>query len=408
MFYSKEKEVALEGLKKALASYDNIYQDTVKKMTDLQEGREGALPWIKAAEQYVSGLKNAPWECFEGMGKLSKARTDFESRIYDLYSAQDAATVAVTMAAGTATVGVAIGTISGATVIAPTLSWLGGSAAALGGAGLLGGGALFVLGGPIGIAIGALSGFAAVQSGMQNKKVAEKAERSTQNIKKEIARIKKIGTMMVTWEEEIDESRTSLNFLLADLNYTPSDYKLFTEDQKSNLASLINIANSISEQLTRTLYSAAYDEMVKRTQYWQCQREQAIQLFHRIEDYVSSLANVPEECEKILRRGSEGCKNVESMFASVANAKSIRTLHDWTEKDMAHIEEVEEKTDTWGETLVALCKEGDNKFMALKKKLPRDCCAFTYQQRVDLENLINYAYCIPNGIYYTMPKELTR
>lgn len=280
MFNSKAKKEALEGLESAVNTYSDVYQIAVRNMDELQKSRTRATKTLKNIEDFISELANAPKEFSQTMSKVTVIRKNFESKTKQLLEEgkkvevasgtsagagaaaavgvaafAPSAAMAVAMTFGTASTGTAIATLSGAAATNAALAWLGGGALVVGGGGMAAGSTLLALAGPVGWAIGAT---AIIGSGVfankKNAEVAEKAERSTGEVKKETARMRKTSITVATWEKELSEARERVDNQLKTLKGgMPRDYNLFTEDQKAKLASVINTANSISEQIQKTI-----------------------------------------------------------------------------------------------------------------------------------------------------------
>ena len=161
------------------------------------------------------------------------------------------AAMAVAMTFGTASTGTAIATLSGAAATNAALAWLGGGALAAGGAGMAGGSAFLAMAGPVGIAIG---GAALVGSGIaasvSNKKIAEKAEAQTREIKTETYKMKELHKKVNCEKTEISKlnsgTREQYRFMTS---LSTRDYRMLTSEQKTRLMALKNAAEALSKRI---------------------------------------------------------------------------------------------------------------------------------------------------------------
>jgi hypothetical protein len=165
------------------------------------------------------------------------------------------AAMAIATTFGTASTGTAIASLSGVAATNAALAWLGGGALVAGGGGMAAGSALLALAGPIGWTIG---GIGLASGGLlartKNKKLAEEADEVRKKIEVGIATLN-----AANHEISFLISQTNLhtngvkNLLLSLKEQAPTDYSIFTTDQKEKLASLINHIQSLSKLLNKTV-----------------------------------------------------------------------------------------------------------------------------------------------------------
>lgn len=280
MFNSNLKKEAIKTLQNAGEEYKKQFEDTVRKMEELQEIRERSVEILNDLSHYISDLANSPIEYDTTIAQTTARCNRFNERIEELKdesqginfqagstagagalagagvaAAAPSVAIAVAMTFGTASTGTAIASLSGAAAMNAALAWLGGGALAAGGAGMAGGTALLALANPVGLAIGAL---ALLGSGWwassKNKEIAEKAEKSTKAIKKETERIKEIRVKVVTWKSETYELNLKIK-MYHDMfkERKMFDYNLFSEADKDILRILINSAETLSKKIGETV-----------------------------------------------------------------------------------------------------------------------------------------------------------
>ena len=280
MFNSNLKEEALKALKKAAKRYQQHYEKALQDITVLQKTREDSVIVLENLERYITKLAHKPKEYEITISEISTRRHNFNNKLAELKRESDnvdtsagqtigagivagagvaaiapSAAMAVAMTFGTASTGVAIGTLSGAAATNAALAWLGGGALAAGGAGMAGGTALLALANPVGLAIGAIAilggGFWASS---KNKKIAKKAEKSTKAIKKEYHRIKETDLIVVTLNSETVSLNYNIqNLLLKFTNRHMTNYNKFTESDKDDLRVLMNSAETLSQKIGVTV-----------------------------------------------------------------------------------------------------------------------------------------------------------
>lgn len=280
MFNSNLKKEAIKTLQNAGKEYEKQFEDTVRKMEELQKIRECSVEILNDLSHYISDLANSPIEYDTTIAQTTARCNRFNERIEELKdesqginfqagstagagalagagvaAAAPSAAIAVAMTFGTASTGTAIASLSGAAAMNAALAWLGGGALAAGGAGMAGGTALLALANPVGLAIGAL---ALLGSGWwassKNKEIAEKAEKSTKAIKKETERIKEIRVKVVAWKSETYELNSKIKTYHDMFKERKMfNYNLFSEADKDILRILINSAETLSKKIGETV-----------------------------------------------------------------------------------------------------------------------------------------------------------
>lgn len=271
------KKEALEKCKEANETYKKEYDSTIGKSTELYEDKKNAVNILKNVETFINALINVPREYEKVALEVAVRRRAFEKEIeYLEFEARQAeqtgknigivgvltgagvaafgptAAMGIATTFGTASTGVAISTLAGAAQTNAALAWLGGGAlTTAGGAGMAGGQALLAMAGPVGWAIG---GAALVGGGLlassKNRKIAEKAEAQTREIKEETTKISKIKTKILAEIKAIVPLNNGVNGTLNALKYTGKrDYKLFTDNEKDALRELMNASEALSKRI---------------------------------------------------------------------------------------------------------------------------------------------------------------
>lgn len=131
------------------------------------------------------------------------------------------------------------------------LAWLGGGALAVGGGGIAAGNAFLAMAGPVGWAIG---GAALVGGGLmansKNKKIAEKAEMQTKEIKKEIDNLKKIDVKVNAEIKAISLLNEGVKVILENLTgLSYRNYTQFSDGEKDLLMQLVNSSEALSMRI---------------------------------------------------------------------------------------------------------------------------------------------------------------
>lgn len=270
------KKDALNKLKEANEKYKQEFENTVKKSTELHESKEKSVKILTDVDEFIHSLSNKPKEIEKKATEISLRRKEFEKEIKQLeLEAKNAdktgkgiagggilagagvaafgptAAMGIATTFGTASTGTAIATLAGAAQTNAALAWLGGGALAAGGGGIGAGEAFLAMAGPVGWAIG---GAALIGGGLlansKNKKVAEKAEAQTKEIKAETTKIGIIKTKIIAEIKAIESLNHGIKGTLGELKRTgKTDYKKFTDDEKDALRELMNSSESLSKRI---------------------------------------------------------------------------------------------------------------------------------------------------------------
>jgi len=283
------KNKALANLKAADKEYQTVAADVTKKAAELYEKRKAtAEQVIQACEEYVNTLANSPKEFDKSVSEFKVEFVKFTKVVEQIKTDADkaakvsgsmagvgsvagvgvatgvatfapTAAMAIATTFGTASTGTAISALSGAAATNAALAWLGGGALAAGGGGMVAGQALLALAGPVGWAIG---GTVIVGSlvgsffldGHNNVEIAKKANEETVKIKAKTASLKtakeEIARLLALTQQHTDGVVTRLNFLKID---APNNYQHFSNQQKLELATLINNIQALSKLLNKKL-----------------------------------------------------------------------------------------------------------------------------------------------------------
>lgn len=276
MFNAGYKKEAIEKCEEASKVYKKEYEDTINKSTELHNCKLRAVEILKSVDTYIHSLSNKPKELQKLASEIAIRRKNFEKEVEELkIESKNAdkisknvagagvltgagiaafgptAAMGIATTFGTASTGTAIASLVGVAQTNAALAWLGGGALAAGGAGMVGGQALLAMAGPIGWAIG---GAALIGGGLlansKNKKIAEKAESQTVEIKKETEIIKEIKTKIIAEIKAIDPLNSGVSSTLHRMtSMTCKDYKKFSSSDKNALIQLMNTAESLSKRI---------------------------------------------------------------------------------------------------------------------------------------------------------------
>lgn len=276
MFYNKLKKNSINILKQAEEEYNDIAQRANTAALQLYEIRKSSVKAIKRVEEYINALANSPKEFKKEVAEVMISISEFNEAVKleeqnksdNIKGASAAAggtviggaivglgptaAMAVATTFGTASTGTAIAALSGAAAKSAALAWLGGGALTAGGGGIAAGQAFLALAGPIGWSI---AGLALVGGGAfashKNKKVAEEAEKLTKTVNDKIVILK---PKLAELEQLKENTRLLKNTLdLAKFNLFPTDYSLFSNEQKIEIATLINNTKSIGVLINKRI-----------------------------------------------------------------------------------------------------------------------------------------------------------
>lgn len=277
MFYSNAKKEAIAKAKALESRLNEMGEQANDLAMRLYSVRKSAALAIERVEDYVNTLANTPKEFKRDVAQVKidiqefndAVRIEEENSSHNLKGATSAvggvvaggalaamgpsAAMAIATTFGTASTGTAISTLSGAAATKAALAWLGGGTIAAGGGGIAAGNAFLALAGPVGWGI---AGTLAVAGGLfaahKNKKAAEEAMEYAKEIQSRIAVLQPKLT-------ELYKLTLSTEKLLKSLHITkmvqtfPKDYLKFAEEQKEELAALINHARAMGELINKRI-----------------------------------------------------------------------------------------------------------------------------------------------------------
>ena len=276
MFYNKLKKNSINILKQTEKEHNDIAQRGNTAALQLYEIRKSSVKAIKRVEEYINSLANSPKEFKKEVAEVTMSISEFNEAVKleeqnksdNIKGASAAAggtviggaivglgptaAMAVATTFGTASTGRAIADLYGSAKKNAAWAWLGGGSKAAGGGGKAAGQALLALAGPIGWSI---AGLALVGGGAfashKNKKVAEEAEKLTKAVNDKIVILK---PKLAELEQLKENTRLLKNTLdLAKFNLFPTDYSLFSNEQKIEIATLINNTKSIGVLINKRI-----------------------------------------------------------------------------------------------------------------------------------------------------------
>lgn len=274
MFNEELKEEAIREMERANSKYTVTFRSAVQGMDRLYESRKRAVNTIMEVEKYMISLAHRPRGFETRINMINVRYTEFNKKIEKIKTMSEeeqrsnggtygmmaaglggmaftpTALMAVAMTFGTASTGTAIASLSGAAATNAALAWLGSGSLALGGlGGMAGGQAILTAAGPIGWVIGgtALLG-SAIAKTKSNTDIADKAESTTRAILRETERMKEVQVRVIGWQKETMKLSVELTKKLMTLK-RKKDYMLYTETEKRELASLINLTEVLSRKL---------------------------------------------------------------------------------------------------------------------------------------------------------------
>lgn len=287
MFNKSLKKEAIQRLDGLQKEYSSMSKSLEIDAVSLYNSRKGSLIIIEQAEAYINDLANTPKEFLKDMEEVKVNRKEFNHAVkleMDANktekiaggSAVGAAAIGAGVAAfgptaamavattfGTASTGTAIASLSGAAATNAALAWLGGGALAAGGGGMAAGNAFLALAGPIGWGIGAVGmGIGAFTISSKNKKIARQATDAAFEVKEAINKIEK-GKSNIKQLLNVTENMNNGVFMsLKKLSSNGiTDYRVFSDDQKREVGSLVNNLKSLSVLINKRLDGDSMDEI---------------------------------------------------------------------------------------------------------------------------------------------------
>jgi len=277
MFNTKVKKEALEELGIVSGEYAEMGEIVQKHAINLLEQRKNSSVLVKKIESYINMIANTPKEFGSTIEEVKIHLEKFEAILTIKYDEKKAnqigggiagvgtaigvgvaalgptAAMAAATTFGMASTGTAISALSGAAATNAALAWIGGGALAAGGGGMAAGNAFLALAGPVGWAIGgtAIAG-GALYANKKNKEIAIKAYKETVNVKKNIAVLRavdlEINELLTLTRKHNRDLTKQLHFLKSN---APEDYRMFTNEEKNEIGSLVNNTLSLSKLINK-------------------------------------------------------------------------------------------------------------------------------------------------------------
>ena len=269
---SKRKQLD-ELLQTAITNYNDIFTSMSDHGQTLFNIRQRSIDLLDYVEVLVNSIANHPKSFDDEIGEIKIKKKIFndecEFAISELAAARKAAlgigsgiaggTAVVSLAPsaamwiattfGHASTGTAISALSGAASTNAALAWLGGGAAALGGGGMAAGNALLAMAGPVGWGIAGVSILSSIVLLSNKKSKIDKEKknkiksiyRNTKAIKENDAKIREI------LEKTIDIRKGLNEQYIKCMRYFGNNYIELSEDDKLQLATMVNNAKALSE-----------------------------------------------------------------------------------------------------------------------------------------------------------------
>lgn len=276
MLNSALKKEAIATCEQAGKAYKKSYDTTIADITRLHEKKEKAVAILKDVEKFIFSIANKPKEFEKIISTIRIRRIAFEEELKDLKieaakvakvtgsvagagvtagvgvaAFGPSAAMAIATTFGTASTGTAIASLSGAAATNAALAWLGGGALAAGGGGMTAGSALLAMAGPVGWGIG---GAAIIGGGLmasaKNKKIAEKANKQTRELRVEKRKMDETDVKVKSEIDVVEPLNKKTDDLLQVLSFLKhSDYRKLDVSDRHNLAILINSSESLSQRI---------------------------------------------------------------------------------------------------------------------------------------------------------------
>ena len=275
LFNKKEKEEALENLKRVQQDYEELGLRVRNAAQKLYVKRKEAVEVIESAENI---LKRQPDFSIEYIKRIANARASIrlfteamlnENRLSGtiddptgkyaraaiagtatgaaVAALGPSAAMAVATTFGTAATGTAISTLSGAAATNAALAWLGGGALAVGGGGMAAGSAILALFGPVGLTIGAVTaGVTSLNIRNKNGKIADAANKMAKEMSDSNKKLRSAIHHIEQLNSEISLNIDSINKYMDKITPddsvkgTHSDYYKYIVVDIEELCGLIN------------------------------------------------------------------------------------------------------------------------------------------------------------------------
>lgn len=277
MFYNRIKKEAITRLQQAEEKYNHIGRYGNELTINLYRSRKSASKAITRIEQYINTLANSPKEFAKEISNIQIEIKEFHDSVKleednssnnlkggamagggaliggGIATLGPTAAMAIATTFGTASTGTAIATLSGAAAKSAALAWLGGGALTAGGGGMAAGNALLALAGPVGWTIaGTLIIGGSWFTSAKNKKTAQKANDRAIQIEEKNSILKPKVTKLEELYKNTEKLRPALSVTQM-VNLYPKDYLLFSNEQKKELASLINNAHAMGKLINERI-----------------------------------------------------------------------------------------------------------------------------------------------------------
>lgn len=263
MFYNGARKAALKRAQAVEEQYNSLAEQGNRLSLDLYSHRKLAVDAILRVEAYINALRNSPVEFRKEIAETIQSLQPFREAMRIEKEAETANLVAAGTAAGgaalggsvaalgptaamakattfgTASTGAAISGLTGAAATNAALAWLGGGALAAGGGGMTAGNALLALAGPVGWGIAALAALGGgTYASLKNREAAEQANSYAQQLETKRAEVERL---IASLTQMIDKTiRTRQLISVTPFNLCPTDWNLFSREQKLALGALVN------------------------------------------------------------------------------------------------------------------------------------------------------------------------
>ncbi|MEE0398083.1 MAG: hypothetical protein UDQ92_08020 [Lachnospiraceae bacterium] len=264
MFNNKLKKVAMQETEEAVKIYDIAFENMIKKITELYDDKWLGVEILKEVEKYVELLANKPYEIEKRIEETNCRRKTFEKEVqklekesekYEKYS-RCAAGAGMASFGPTAILAVltnfgpmASAGLAGTAATNATLAWVFGGSVAAGGSALIP--TILTLSGPVGWTLGgALLVGSGILNSSKNKKIAEKAEEQTKEIKNATDKVRRNKKKAEAEIEVLLPLLRGVKVTLKELKeLNKVDYNLFTIEEKDKLICLVNSSEALSKRI---------------------------------------------------------------------------------------------------------------------------------------------------------------
>jgi hypothetical protein len=216
MFNAGYRKEAVAGLNRAVETYKAAHKSATGAVQKLYDARTLSVRILKGVDNFVSSLKNKPYEIDKIIGEIRVNYQNFQSEIQKLEDKSGN----VAVQAGLAGAGAAMG-------------------------------AGFIFGGPV-LWIAGLG--AGIFANSKNKRIAEEAESKTRTVKTETNKLNKLEYQANTWLTETVELNSSV---VTEYQYFTglniSDWRDYTDEQAKKMMAFLNASQSLSSKINKTI-----------------------------------------------------------------------------------------------------------------------------------------------------------